>query len=62
MWACSHCKNDENRWFLGSECFRHMMGDYLLFATLELRDGGYILLGYRTKRKIIEVYTIGYYS
>ena len=42
-----------NRWYLDSDCLRHMIGDKTKFCLLTESEGGQVTFGENSKGKII---------
>ncbi|KAK2436266.1 bromodomain-containing protein [Trifolium repens] len=52
-------RRKESSWYLDSGCSRHMIGDKLLFHTLNQQEGGTVGFGGNQKGKIIGIGTVG---
>ncbi|KAK2411518.1 putative mitochondrial protein [Trifolium repens] len=52
-------RRKESSWYLDSGCSRHMIGDKLLFHTLNQQEGGTVGFGGNQKGRIIGIGTVG---
>ena len=52
---CLKSTRTKNKWYLDSECSRHMTGDKEQFNKLDANDGGHVTFGDNAKGKIIGI-------
>ena len=57
--VCLKSIKAKSKWYLDSECSRHMIRDKVQFNKFDAKDGGHVTFGNNAKGKIISIGEIG---